>query len=80
MAAKTSLETRAKINRMWIAGGCTYASLEREFGITSNTIRMIVDPAYAERRRSMINANRRRNPPPSALAKRRRQTPSMAKA
>jgi hypothetical protein len=82
MAAKTSPEIRAKILRLWNAGGWTPAALERKFGITSTTIRMIVNPDYAHARRESVNANRRRRPPPSYMKRRQKpevQAPSLAK-
>ena len=78
MAAKTSDENRAEINRLWKIGGWSMEKLGYRFGVTPTTIHMIVDPEYAERRRKAINAARRLRPPPSELAK-RRSTPSLAK-
>jgi hypothetical protein len=77
MAAKTPPEIRDEILRLWNAGGWTTAALQRKFGITATTIRMIVNPEYAETRRRLINANRRNRPPPSDI--KRRAAPSLAK-
>lgn len=71
MAAKTSEETRAEIRKLWGEGGWSLKALERKFGITRLTIKMIVDPVYAQSRRDQVNANRRANPPPSELARRK---------
>ena len=73
MAAKTSPEIRAEIIKLFKAGGWSHAALERKFGITATTIRMIVDQDYNETRRRSINENRLRRPPPSEIKRRAQQ-------
>ena len=75
MAAKTSEEDREEINRLWKIGGWSQNKLGKRFHITATTVRMIVDPAYAERRRKAINSARKLRPPPSELAKRAKPAP-----
>ena len=78
MAAKTSPEIRAEIQKLWREGDWSFKALERKFGITRTTIHMFVDPKYAQYRRDSINANRRAKPPPSETA-RRKHAPSLAR-
>lgn len=80
MAAKTSPEIRAEILKYWTAGGWSIYALGNHFKISSTTIRMIVNPEYAEKRRNQINANRRAKPPPSEMKRRKNyQAPGLAK-